>query len=946
MDYDKGMHPGAVWKRTDFQIHTPRDAQWSGSPHLAGGSSELEEKRREWANGFVDACVDKGLHAIAVTDHHDFCFIDYVKEAVKKKASESDIDLWFFPGVEVTCDDSVQCLILFDADSENDVFDRLFGGHLQKIEKTSNDAAQAPQTSLSGKDIDELFESVSKDQALAGRAIILPHGSDGDGHKGIIRTGFHVRFQRLPFDGVYIEKPFQELSNKTLRRIRGEADGWGQRRRGIIATGDNRSQGFEKLAVNECWIRLGEPTAEALRQAVLADKARICFERPELPLHRILAVHVNSSLTGENFSLSFNDGFTALIGGRGSGKSSLLQYLQFALGRTSKDLAVGESARNETLIANTLRDGAISVVLERDGVEETWTRFGNEAERIFVEVDDETFPISAQEAQRRFQARGFHQKQLSSLVEDSRTASEQITNIAAAEFIDRQRELDHEILASKRKLSSAFQEIVEYWAAENELRQHRKSLEDLNRRIEAVKEKLRQAGLQEADQKLLEDAPLFNKATDFFEEVSTSINNDLEFLEREVADLPSLDPEYWHGISEKFPDVQSVIEKRNEAHGKIKEAIGQIAGVLQDFQNAQHESSVSFQQKRAQFDAEHDRAMQQQVHTKSITDELAQLEQQKTQVAANERKWSEKLSSLEEAPIALAQAQGELWQKVGEVHELMESAASQVEEMSAQTLRANAKLEEIPHEMVNALMAICDKNRIRDVQQKVEERVKSIAFDPKPNKWKEFCEELLSLLKERMNADYPSHADSVETRNKIRDLFVGELTGAQYDSLYSNIEENVVGQILKAVPSSRISFEYKDGKAYIPFETASPGQQSSAILKLLLKQEAGTLIVDQPEDDLDNNVIIQIASLLQTTKQKRQLIFATHNPNFVVNGDADKVIALRAGGASDVPEESRISVQTDGAIETPSVRSAITETMEGGQNAFELRGRKYRFGSH
>jgi chromosome segregation protein len=116
----------------------------------------------------------------------------------------------------------------------------------------------------------------------------------------------------------------------------------------------------------------------------------------------------------------------------------------------------------------------------------------------------------------------------------------------------------------------------------------------------------------------------------------------------------------------------------------------------------------------------------------------------------------------------------------------------------------------------------------------------------------------------------------------------------------------------------------------------------------LLNQEAGTLIIDQPEDDLDNRVIMVIVKLLQTTKRRRQLIFATRNPNFVVNGDADKVVGLTPNvepGAPDAVQAAQIEIDTDGAIETPSVRSAITETMEGGREAFELRSRKYAFES-
>ncbi|MGH6917719.1 MAG: hypothetical protein ACREJ0_08445, partial [Geminicoccaceae bacterium] len=84
---------------------------------------------------------------------------------------------------------------------------------------------------------------------------------------------------------------------------------------------------------------------------------------------------------------------------------------------------------------------------------------------------------------------------------------------------------------------------------------------------------------------------------------------------------------------------------------------------------------------------------------------------------------------------------------------------------------------------------------------------------------------------------------------------------------------------------------------------------------------------------------------IQKTKQKRQVIFTTHNANIVVNGDADKIVALvpvpeGTGGIQTTP---RIAIDVDGAIETPGMREIITHTMEGGKEAFELRSRKYAF---
>lgn len=176
---------------------------------------------------------------------------------------------------------------------------------------------------------------------------------------------------------------------------------------------------------------------------------------------------------------------------------------------------------------------------------------------------------------------------------------------------------------------------------------------------------------------------------------------------------------------------------------------------------------------------------------------------------------------------------------------------------------------------------------------------------------------------------------------------MGPLTSQQLSGLYVRLDDSKVVRILTSTSDSFVTFSYRDKETYISFDLASPGQQASALLNLLLNQEAGTLIIDQPEDDLDNRVIMEIVRLLQRTKHKRQLVFATHNPNFVVNGDADKVISLAPSGKTDDADERasgpRIAISADGAIETNAVRSAITETMEGGRAAFELRSRKYLF---
>ena len=136
-------------------------------------------------------------------------------------------------------------------------------------------------------------------------------------------------------------------------------------------------------------------------------------------------------------------------------------------------------------------------------------------------------------------------------------------------------------------------------------------------------------------------------------------------------------------------------------------------------------------------------------------------------------------------------------------------------------------------------------------------------------------------------------------------------------------------------------FEYRAREdEYIPFVNASAGQQATALLKTLLNQPGPPLIIDQPEEDLDNPVILEIVGQVWVAKQQRQLIFASHNANLVVNGDAELVVWCDHRTSGD---QSRGNVSGEGAIDVPNVRDAIKSIMEGGEAAFNLRKEKYGF---
>ncbi|MHC5055417.1 MAG: AAA family ATPase [Planctomycetota bacterium] len=117
-----------------------------------------------------------------------------------------------------------------------------------------------------------------------------------------------------------------------------------------------------------------------------------------------------------------------------------------------------------------------------------------------------------------------------------------------------------------------------------------------------------------------------------------------------------------------------------------------------------------------------------------------------------------------------------------------------------------------------------------------------------------------------------------------------------------------------------------------PLQDLSPGQRCSAILPILLLTGECPLVIDQPEDNLDNRLIRQvIVNVLAAIKLRRQVIVATHNPNIPVLGDAECITALRA------VEQDQAEVEAIGDLDQGKVVKAVTSIMEGGREAFQYR---------
>lgn len=154
------------------------------------------------------------------------------------------------------------------------------------------------------------------------------------------------------------------------------------------------------------------------------------------------------------------------------------------------------------------------------------------------------------------------------------------------------------------------------------------------------------------------------------------------------------------------------------------------------------------------------------------------------------------------------------------------------------------------------------------------------------------------------------------------------------------------------------TFDYKIRQNGDEISEMSPGKKSFVLLKLLIELDNSRcpILLDQPEDDLDNRSIYNdLVRFIKTKKEERQIIIATHNPNLVVGADSDCVIVANQKGdksenrtyqfeyVQGALENTFSNESTKYVLEQRGIQEHVCDILEGGKIAFEQRKKKYNF---
>ncbi|WP_168170462.1 TrlF family AAA-like ATPase [Pseudonocardia sp. EC080625-04] len=936
------LDAGAHYYRADFQVHTPRDTNWEGA------RATSEEERRAYGAEFVAACRIKGLQAVAITDHHDFAIFPYIRQAA---ADEVDVNgdplpvadrLVVFPGLELTLAVPCQAILILDADFPEEKLSSVLEA-LAIVETDPTAERLPPVTRLDHiQSFEELYSTLDARPWLQGRYTVFPNVTDG-GYKTLMRSGMHAKYKGMPCAGGYLDGTVEAKAKPSSgnRRIFDGLDAnWGRKRLGLFQTSDSRSRDFKDLGKNSSWVKWAEPTAEALRQACLAQESRISHVEPALPNIFISSVHVsNSSFLGP-FDLAFNRQYNALIGGRGTGKSTILDYIRWCIGDAPTGMSTEEGApsadvRRQRLIAATLAsvDGQVEVAFVLNGIEHIVRRSGKSGEMLLKIGDGGFGQVNEGAVQALLPIHAYSQKQLSSVA----VLPEELTRFITAP-------IRQSLQAKDDAIGDTANRLRQNYAA---LRRSRSVAGDARRAISSEKSLLDQAaylrqslaGLSEQDQKLLSERPAvdgsreaiaaWRRAAAGLAERATETLDDVDRLVHQLP-APTVD------VSAELLDAmakarKSVVDAADVIRSALRPAQASVAAAVADGGDV-GEALDGAEAIVGQLDSDYEDVKNRSASHEQQLGQLAEIERRRTAVADQLvllRQESDVLGDPESVQRELRQRLTELY---GERSELLREQCRVVTEQSDGLLKAEVVRGQGLAQVDERFRALASGSGIRSTR--FEAFFAALAAESAPlDTW----ESILSELEQSILLD-----ENVELTSELTPTLsrLG-LPVADQQRLRSRVTVDSWLDLALTPIEDKPVFSYRTREQqYMEFAAASAGQQATALLRVLLAQTGMPLLIDQPEEDLDSQIIEDIVTWLWESKSRRQVIVASHNANLVVNGDAELVAVCDYRRAGD---QSGGRIKLAGAIDVAQLRDEITHVMEGGERAFKLRRDKYGF---
>lgn len=929
---------GTKWYKCDLHVHTP--------------ASKCFYDREVTPEQWVKAAKDKGLDCVAVTDHNSAEWVELIQEEAQKQK------LYVFPGVELTCSDAkVHLLILFEIGTTRRTIEdfitlcRIDSLKFGLPEAHSSLSVEDVITEATGKNaicipahIDDLSgiaevanairEKLFKTDVFLGVQAVNKEltikDSEFDKHQALISIN-----QSRGVSEVDIEAGKFKVTEERLKELRSPIQQALKYGKAILTFSDNphslemqNKHGISGIGNSYTWIKMDQqPSLESLRQALLLYQFRIknSFDCPEQPyttpetwIKSVTIKDTHLSKSGKDVLIKFNPQMNTIIGGRGSGKSSILQFLRGVFSKENeKDFTSLESIKKEfsnffkiqknnqgvlkpgcciEVVVNR-RDELFKVVYLQENTTTSKREIYklNETTRLFTEKLDLAYLINLD-----FDI--YSQKQIYEIANNSNSLREKI-DLKSPEITA---QLD--LLSSKKaefiQQSTAIRTLQQKTATKDALKA---IILDLGSKILKVNEtgiesELKKLQEYNSDEKQFENfrSGIISRKSQF-DALSTSIEamklNCELFSELTRTDLTDL-----------FEKINEDIQKISSSISKSKEDFINIDALL-DSELDGHKWTTDRKETELAFETKKQALIEQGI---------ASIEEIESDIKSLELKKQE-LKSIEDIEVVITQKLAEL---------TLLKDAYVVERYKLSSIRENYLLELLSKGKVRSKVRSC-----RDFDN-LEQQLRTILN----------CQESFDSDIETLK-EYWFGADSKRTNkgvfDKIVDIHSGLNAGTEFSVRFIQKIKVLNGEQLDNLnlmfPEDDIQLEYfTNAGVWKPLSNASAGQKTAAILTLILSDGNKPLILDQPEDDLDNFLIYDlVVDQLRKSKESRQIITVTHNANIPVNGDSEVIIVMDS-------ETKYLSPKQIGTIEDIEIKKSVCSIMEGGTDAFNMRSKRYQ----
>ncbi len=882
---------GLKFYKTDLHVHYP---------------IEIKNETECFENGVnIQSVVDKFLEfkydLVAIGDHNSIKAIQEIKEFID---NNSDLikKIRILPSIELNLKENYHLVLIFpETFTEDQIRDLLVGFGLESPPEGDYDEEETLHffentKSVSDKSMDKILERCKK----AGVIVIAPHSRKSKGFDNAVNSRDRKRIIKedlLTILDCETLPEFYTVSNKDL----------GKRIAHIRCSDAHK---LSEIGNKATWIKMDLPRYKSFQQIIYEPKLRILREEPTSKITlKIIGLIVDGGML-KDIKVHFNENYNSIIGGTGSGKSSIIDIFKYIFG------SLGLNNKFKKITLNRLRD-----------IHNVGTKF-----ILYCQKNGDIYKIIKEIP--------LIEKELK-----SKDIEKLILNLPSCEI--------YKLIAGQfNKISEGVDEIFQpVIFGQNELLDYSFASEDLVNMFDLkVKDKIYKDYILFYEEikeriKVIDD---LTKLNDNLDEVSSQIeeyNKIIEERERLLEDIkenfPDIDiynkeRQIYKGLLEKLKYNEEIIEsflkvlaldvevinlaevKNKDLFEKINEIIQQILEGFKDFKNVAKEFKELKEKIQNIYKSEleiiytqYDLEFKEFCKQNNVQDNIAiqeyinSQENDKNKLIFKKQEIEKEIEKLHEEKTLLLNDITMLNEKNKTLLETWRRYANDFTRQMHGLTKIEIESEIDSEEYTNVLKELgLNSAQIKKIVNKI-----------KPDVFVEL------FMNERENF-----------KEKLNELNFKNVT---IEKIIGNFNESIRLRCKLCLEKLLVRFFLKKNEKFKSIDDLSTGERCATLLNFVFCQADEPVIIDQPEDNIDYNYIKSTINILKEQKSIRQFIIVSHNQNLPVLADADLILTMNN------IDDKKIEIQNKGSLENEEIHNSILN-LEGGREAFKLRMKKYQ----